>query len=255
MSIPSMDTQILENIGLSPGEVHVYLALLELGSSTISPLAKQSHVTASKIYPIMDRLMEKGLASFIIKNNVKYFSATAPSRIKDYLQRKEEELEEQQKKIVALLPELEAKHLAKKADVQAEVLIGWKGMETAYQEMLETLNKGDCDYVIGASAGRNYERAKSFYERIMEQAHQKGITFKVISQERIRPHFEKYEGHVTHVERRYIKIATYAETNIYKNVILIVIHGEQPTVVKITSKDAADSYIEYFNSLWNVAKK
>jgi sugar-specific transcriptional regulator TrmB len=251
----SIDARLLESIGLSPGEALVYLALLKCGSKTVTPLAKASGITASKIYPITDRLIEKGMASFIIKNNVKHFSATNPSRIKEFLDRREEELAAQRKRIDDILPRLLAQQSMNDPEVRAEVLIGWKGMQTVYDEMIDTLKRGECDYVIGASAGRSYEKAKAFYERVMERAFHKGIKFKVIGQERIRSHFEEYRGSTGHIERKYIEIAAYAETNIYRDVVLIIIHGENPTVVKIASADAAASYKEYFESLWRVAKK
>ena len=42
-----MDIKILEELGFSKGEVKVYFALLELGESSIGPVAKKSGVTAS----------------------------------------------------------------------------------------------------------------------------------------------------------------------------------------------------------------
>ena len=139
--------------------------------------------------------------------------------------------------------------------MSAEVLVGWNGMYSAYHEMIDTLNPGDYDYVIGASAGRKYDEAKAFYEQVMEKAYHKGIKFKVLSQERIRTHFEKFKGPTKHLQIKYLQVATYSEINIYNDTILIVIHGETPTIVKIVNSDVAKSHLEYFKSLWKQANK
>ncbi|MDP1694039.1 MAG: helix-turn-helix domain-containing protein, partial [Candidatus Woesearchaeota archaeon] len=76
-----MDNRLFEDIGFSKGEVKVYFALLDLGETTIGPLSKKSEITAAKVYPILEKLIKKGLVSFIIKSDTKYFSPANPKRI------------------------------------------------------------------------------------------------------------------------------------------------------------------------------
>src|SRR3989344_6062924 len=80
-----MDNRLFEDIGFSKGEVKVYFALLDLGESTIGPLSKKAEITAAKVYPILEKLIKKGLVSFIIKSDTKYFSPANPKRILEYL--------------------------------------------------------------------------------------------------------------------------------------------------------------------------
>ena len=86
-----MNKEIFKQIGFTDGETKVYLALLKLGSTTAGPLTHKSRVSRSKVYEILERLMEKGLVSFIIKEKTKYFQAAEPSKIQDYLEKKEKE--------------------------------------------------------------------------------------------------------------------------------------------------------------------
>jgi len=53
----------LKDIGFSPNEAKVYLALLPLESSTASNLVTLTGIRDSKIYQILDRLKKKGLVS------------------------------------------------------------------------------------------------------------------------------------------------------------------------------------------------
>src|SRR3989338_3370224 len=84
-----MDTSILKEIGLTDSEIKVYLALLELGSSTAGPIVEKSGVASSKIYEVLEKLMQKGLASFVIASGTKHFEAASPRRVEDYIREKQ----------------------------------------------------------------------------------------------------------------------------------------------------------------------
>src|SRR3989344_2183897 len=93
--------------GLTDGESKVYLALSELGASTVGPLVKKSKVAYSNIYDILNRLIEKGLVSFVIKSKIRYFQTTTPKNLLIYLENKEKEISEQKNELRKILPDLE----------------------------------------------------------------------------------------------------------------------------------------------------
>src|SRR3989344_1050934 len=102
-----MDTRVLEELGLTPGEVKVYLALVGLGETTTGPIVDESGVSISKVYPILNRLAKRGLASHIMKGKVKHFKAADPKRLLDYLAEKENTLKQQEEQLHKLIPKLE----------------------------------------------------------------------------------------------------------------------------------------------------
>ena len=57
---------ILKSIGLSEREIKVYLALLELGQTTVGPVATKTRIQHPKIYQTLEKLIDKGLVNFII---------------------------------------------------------------------------------------------------------------------------------------------------------------------------------------------
>ena len=81
-----MIEKTLEEIGLTKSEIKVYLALLELGSSQTGKIVQKSKAASSKIYEILEKLIQKGLVSYIIKSGIKHFEAAPPERIMDYLE-------------------------------------------------------------------------------------------------------------------------------------------------------------------------
>jgi sugar-specific transcriptional regulator TrmB len=107
-----MEPGTLEKIGLTQGESKVYLALLRLGSTKTGPLAKESGVSSSKVYKILDRLTTKGLAGYVVKGKVKYFTPMEPGTIIRYLEEEERKIAERKSYLKSVLPELERQHLA-----------------------------------------------------------------------------------------------------------------------------------------------
>src|SRR3990167_7271842 len=101
-----MDTKILEDIGLTEGETKVYLALLRLGATKTGPLAKEARVSSSKVYKILDRLIQKGLAGYVTRGQTKYFTALEPKRILEYMEQKEQMLKEKKELVKKLVPQL-----------------------------------------------------------------------------------------------------------------------------------------------------
>src|SRR4030043_744601 len=144
-----MNLEILEQIGLTKSEIKVYLALLELGSSTTGPIVDKSGAASSKIYEILDRLIHKGMASHVMKGSTKYFEAAPPERILDYLKEREEELATQKKEGEQLLPQLVLKKEMAKYKQEATIYRGMRGIETAFYDALKLMKKGETFYVYG----------------------------------------------------------------------------------------------------------
>src|SRR3989338_5045115 len=122
----------LRKIGLTESEIKVYLALIKLGTSSKGNLIKESKIAPSKIYEITDKLIDKGLCSSIIKKGVKHFMGAPPSRIRDYLRKKQEELLQEEKELKQIMPKLQSYYDNIPESVKVEVFMGWRGMETVY---------------------------------------------------------------------------------------------------------------------------
>lgn len=146
-----MDKALLEEIGLTKSEINVYLALLELGSSSTGKIVEKSKASSSKIYEILEKLMEKGLVSYVIKSGVKYFNAASPKRILDYMQEKQALLKNQTAEVEKLLPELELKQTLTTEKSETLVFKGMKGAETAFEDILTTLKKNEEVLILGFS--------------------------------------------------------------------------------------------------------
>lgn len=123
--------QQLEAVGLSPKESSTYLALLELGTVSISELSKKAGVKRPTMYHILEALIEKQLASRTPKGKRVLYQATAPLKLHETLQQKEGILS-------SLLPHLQALHQAAPNKPRIVYHEGKNGIYEIYKEVFTT---------------------------------------------------------------------------------------------------------------------
>jgi|SRR3989344_3327465 len=248
--------QTLREVGLTESEIKVYLALLKCGLSSKGAILKEAKIAGSKIYIVLDKLIDKGLASVIIKNNVRHYSAASPIRLKDYLSTKRSEIDKQSREIDNIMQHFESLQAAKKTI--AEIYVGWKGMETVYFNMINELKRGQEVYVLGASVGDSNikERVKEFFLRIGKRYEKKGIKASIIFNENTRDYVKECEdeGCVIY-DKKFLFKTTTVEIAISDEVVAIVILKDEPIVILVRDKKTAESFISYFKELWKLAKR
>ncbi len=241
----------LKNIGLTDSEIKVYLALLELGTSTKGPIVNKSGVASSKIYELLDKLIEKGLVSYIIKENRKYFRAADPSRILDYLKEKQSQIKEQENDISQILPQLLLKQKLANSMKDAEIYKGIKGYQTAREQLLKLMKKGDTMLVIGAPAEVN-DKIEAWLLDYHKRREKQGIGMKILYNENARTYGElRTQWKLTEVKYMSENIITPSWIEIFNDNVLICVLAASPLTFMIQNKDVADSFRSYFELLWN----
>ena len=249
-----MELTDLKKIGLTEGEIKIYDALLDLGESTRTELAKKSGVSPSKIYDVANRLLEKGIISSVKKNGVIHFSAADPEKLKDFLQHKEAEIKKEKELVDQLLPTLLAKYQQTEEETDIEVFYGWEGMKTAFDAKVKVLNPGESDYIFGASRGYNSKQADIFFSQYYQKKRKKGFGTKIIFNEDVKEN-EKRTAIFREKpnEIRFLLQDTFTEINLYKNTVLLILLLKKPIVIRVRNKDAADSFKKFFDTMWKMA--
>ena len=87
-----MNTSALRKIGLSDNEIKIYLALLKSGTNTAYDIGNITGIYRAHVYDKLEQLMKKGLVTYIFKGAKKYFQATHPSKLKQYLEDKKRDI-------------------------------------------------------------------------------------------------------------------------------------------------------------------
>ncbi|MBI5391010.1 hypothetical protein HZB02_05975 [Candidatus Woesearchaeota archaeon] len=89
-----MEESLLLKLGLNKNEAKVYLKLLAHGSSTAGNLIKATGFHRNIVYDNLEKLVDKGLVSFILEGKKKVFMSAAPEMISDLLEKEQDELDQ-----------------------------------------------------------------------------------------------------------------------------------------------------------------
>lgn len=249
-----MINQTLQKIGLTNGETRVYTSLLEIGSSSIGEIIKKSGISGSKIYEVLNRLSKKGLASSITKNNVKYFEASSPNKILDYLDEKSEEINHEKLSIKKIIPELILRQKSAKKS-SAKIFTEFEGLKTANQDIINTLKKGEEWLSMGLS--NQPESWEIYFSKKQVERAKKGIVHKHLLNEKYKSLFNQRKK-LPFTEFRFFskELEMPTSTEIYKDkVIIFLLLEENPMAIMIENKDFAESFRKYFYYLWDSSKK
>lgn len=250
-----MDNETLQEIGLNKSEARVYLALLDLGSSTTGPLMNKAKVSASKIYGILERLIEKGLVSFVIQAKTKHYQASPPEALLDYLKEREETMHEQEKSVKKLVQRLRVRQREHAEKQEARIFMGWKGVQNAYNLILDILPPGS-DLIGFVQPTKEEERkeVKLFYLQYHKKRVEKRYTTKLIANEQSRQVFEREP--YTSFKRYEVRYVDNCPSGlvIFGDCVLMIAFEEKPVAVMVRSRQIADSYRKLFHGMWRVAR-
>jgi len=251
-----MDVKILEDLGLTDGEIKVYLSLLRLGETTSGPLVRESGVSVSKVYQILDRLSKKGLSSYIIKENTKYFKAANPSRLLDYIKEKEDTLKNNEKNLKEIMPDLQLMSGSARLSETAQVFDGLKGIQTARERTLNIMKKGDEMWIIGIANSPYEGMMDKFFREYHKRRYEKGIRCRYLYNNEAREH-GKLSSTYPLSEVKYLEkgLITHAWMEIYADTVTIGINKGKSFSVVIQNQDVADSFKVYAELLWKIGKK
>lgn len=248
-----MDKQILREIGLSEGEIKVYLALLKLGEAKKTELSKEAEVSSSKVYEICSRLQKKGIVGSIMKSNKTHFQAMEPTRLMDFFNDKTAKIENQKKELQKAIPLLES--YSKSQENKATLYEGINAIKNFYKNILEELNPNDEYYVIGVNYGDSLPGVKEFFENYHRQRAKKGIKVKMLVNHNAKELLVK-----TIYSKSEIRfLPQYLMNNMiilfYKNKSFIFFLAKDTIGLLIENKEVTKGFKTYFDTFWKLAKK
>jgi HTH-type transcriptional regulator, sugar sensing transcriptional regulator len=249
-----MNKEVFKQIGFTEGETKVYLALLNLGETTVGPIIKESGISRSKVYEVLEKLMKKGIVSYILREKTKYFQAAQPSKIKDYLEEKEKEFQKQKIEFEKVLPELELKQ--EKSEKTAQIFSGFRGIQTVHEHLFSKLEKGE-EYVYMGIPSLQSEKYLIYWDRMHKRRINEGITCRLLfNQGTDKKHLTK-RNKQKGCEARYmsIPIKTPSWFMIYKDTVVIGLPSDDEMAIEIINSKVADSFKEYFEAFWKLSKK
>lgn len=246
-----MMIEVLREAGLTDGEARVYLTCLETGLSTVGKIVDKSGVTKSIIYQILEKLIDKGLISYVIRGKTKHFQAAPATNILEYLNSQQKNLAEIEDKVQKLLPEIE---LRRSAAAKSHVTIyeGFSGIMTVYTKRFEKLKEGDEYLNLGLPATQP-KHHHAFWQKDHAEREKRKIKAKLlynpaVSDEDLanRNSFGSCDA-----RRMPLDIETPSWVLLYKDFVVIAIpQGPHPIAIEVQSEEVTKSFTNYFSWLW-----
>jgi sugar-specific transcriptional regulator TrmB len=233
----------LRALGLTEIEEKVYLTLLEEGPSLAGHISRKSGIHRRMVYDAAERLIKKGLISYILKNNRRLFEAVDPERLLQLVQ-------EQEAGIRQVLPQLKLAHSFSKEKQETTFFKGHAGVKSVFED---EIREGKELLILAASPAARAMYTAYFHWFDVRRA-QKKIRVKMLTDTK---HADKFRD-VPLADIRHLPGlgSELTSTNVYGDKVAIMYwNKDKPFVVLIKQKEIADAYRAYFELLWKAAKK
>jgi sugar-specific transcriptional regulator TrmB len=244
-----MEERSLEQIGFTNGESRVYLALLEIGETTTGAIIKKSKITGSKVYEILERLIQKGLVSYVIKEKTKYFHASSPKRILDYMAKRELEFKNQENLAKSIISQIEKKQKLIDKEQGAWIYEGYEGIKTVFSLILDSLKQNEEYYAFSIGEELKDEQVMSLLLNYHQKRISKNVKAKIIAikgEEDLFNDIKRLKG----IQIKYLQTTVPLGVFIFKDYVATFSFNQKPTCYLIKNQQIANSYSKFFLSLW-----
>lgn len=241
-----MDKDTLKRLGLTHNEIEIYLALLTSNELSVNELSSKIGFHRRVIYDSIERLLEKGFVSYVLKDKTKIFKPLPPERLLDYLDGIKEEVN-------SIMPELKTLFLHEKEEMNVEVIKGKRVLRRILLDIFQTIKDEGGELL---AMGIDENTFLDFDEIAIKQhiARFKKNKFK----EKLLTFKDSnlfYEGEQSSYRFIPKHLFNPNPTHIYGNKIALVIWGNPTYGIIITNSQVADANRKYFNALWEMAEK
>lgn len=236
---------VLIESGLSKNEAKVYIALLDIGSATAGKIAEKSGVHRTNVYDALDRLIEKGLITYIYKKETKHYQATEPENLLNIIKEKELHLTQ-------ILPELKLAKQLSKVKPRADILEGPQALKTAFYDLLKYKQT---IYIVGVP-----KEAPITIKHWIEQFHKEHAKRKIWMVHIYNPGAQERMKYLKKLP--YIKIRCLPEKydspvstlSCGEDVLIIMWNIKPMLTIKVHDPSFSKSFSKWFNLMWELAK-
>lgn len=169
----TMKKELLAKLGMTSKEINLYFALLELETCRAYTLAKKINENRTTTYSLLSSMQRKGMVSFLIKNNIKYFSAVDPKILIDHYFSNGQLLK-------SYLPELLAIHNQSSQKPKITFYEGIEGIKQICETLLEVPNSVRESFMGVDAKTIHPEISRYFAEDFLPRRIEKNIVYRGI---------------------------------------------------------------------------
>lgn len=246
-----MDFSILERFGLNKNSIEVYTSLLGLGRSKTGAIIKDSGIRSARVYESLTQLIEKGLVSYQVRNNIKYYQAEAPHELIEQNQKDQKTLQALSEQIKSLpIPEIDRN--------ETNIYEGIYGFKKALTQHIENLAPNETIAIVAFSPRVTQKReGLAFFRKIdKELIAKKNIKVRMLLDKTFRS-VERDKANMPGYTIRYLPAGyfTLSALNISEKEVILSVWGEHPLAISIKNPEMIKGFQKNFEFLWNIAKE
>lgn len=237
--------EILQSLGFNKNEAKVYLAVLELGESTVLPIAKKSAIKRTYCYDILSSLLEKAAISCTEKRGRRRFNAVEPAMLQKLFEAKV-------KKFESIVPDLQNVFQKSSTRPRTRYLEGKEGIDIIVQEMWR-----DAKEVRFITSAEEWTTAYPDYaDYIHALVEHKIKVYDLIRKSRAAEEYQKLYKRPMQ-EARYLPKSAEVTCDfvVWNNTFVMISYGTDIHTVAVESEQIAKSMKELHKLLWSSAKK
>ena len=245
-----MQLNELKELGLTEGQAQTYSALLEFGDSGIQKIQEKTGLNRRAIYDILNKLVEKGYATYIEEKGIRKYQVTHPKNILSAIEEKEKSLQNLKNKI----PQITSLFQEKKNEIDAEVYRGNEAIKSLFEESLEY----KATYWIGGNSGVescNKEMALWFKRWMIKRVNKKQMMYDLVDYgsflEDLPPKdIKKHKANYYKYCQLPKELSSPMVICIFGNKVVQLLWSQKPFAFVLDSKEIKDSFMKYFEHFW-----
>lgn len=237
--------EILEKLGMTKNEVLIYITLLHHGELNVNELGAKAGLHRPGCYDIIERLLDKGFVSYILKDNKKHFKAVDPEKLLEYLEERKEEVKN-------ILPQLHSMQNSQQEETQVEIIKGRKVLSTILKDVFKNIQKTKKPLL---AMGIEEEKFLTFDELAIKKhianLQKKKLKEKLLAKKSAKTFFKGSQSIYRLIPDH---LFNPNPTHIYEDKVASIVWGQPTYGIIIKSKALADANRKYFEILWKTAK-
>ena len=244
-----MDHIDLERLGLNKNESKVYYTLLLKGKATAQELVKSLGVYRNIVYDNLEKLLVKGLISFVVDGTKRVFIAEKPSAVVEFLKTKKEKVNQEIKQAEELIPKITKLIGSHKSRQDAILFRGVAGLKKVLSDIVKAKKSwcigitNESINILGETYWKNYNLQKK------ETKTKEWLLWN-----------HDFQNTVIGKNKRSIhkilpkELDQITETIMYNDKVAIMVYSAEPLVIVIENKEIFEAYRKHFEFLWKLSK-
>lgn len=248
---------LLEPFGISDEEARIYLYLLEKRISTALHISRNLHIGRTKVYRILDKLIDKELVVQRVDSAGFKFVANDPQQLNILLSKKEGELISLRKSLPDILGLLKNKTGSSQPGSQIIYFRGKNGLSQVNWNLLRAKDELLSYEVNTANVYLSFREAEKLRRQLVDN---KILTRTITNKKNIDPFTEvvamvKHWWKIRHIDIGILDIQT--DVFIYNDIFSVCHYLENKDIFcfEMRNLQLATMHKQLFNNLWTQAEK